>query len=104
MKKRQPKPRVDPWEAEPPPLPELSEDNKQRSLYRVPFPEAFGKERTEILLACRECNAASIYEMWDTPVDVARHGRDQTMKYGYARVSTDDQKADTTQINPGTTT
>jgi Zn finger protein HypA/HybF involved in hydrogenase expression len=50
---------------EPPPLPELTDDEKARSLYGVPFPEAFGKERVEILLTCRQCNAASTYEMWE---------------------------------------
>jgi hypothetical protein len=48
---------------EPPPLPELTDDEKARSLYLVPFPEGFGKERIEILLTCRQCSAASTYGM-----------------------------------------
>jgi hypothetical protein len=52
-------------ETEPPLLPELTDEERKRSLYLVPFREAFGKERVEILLTCRECEAQSTYEMWE---------------------------------------
>ena len=53
-----------PQDDDPPPLPELTDDEKARSLYGVPFGEAFGKERLEILLTCRTCGAASTIDMW----------------------------------------
>jgi hypothetical protein len=62
----------DPPHGEPPPLPELTDDEKARSLYGVPFPEAFGKERIEILLNCQTCGAPNTIGMWEFAVGSAR--------------------------------
>lgn len=50
---------------DPPPLPEVSDDDKARSLHHGPFGEAFGNPRIEILLCCRTCGNTTTYEMWD---------------------------------------
>jgi hypothetical protein len=49
----------------PPPLPELTDQEKRLGLYGVPFREAFGKEKLQVLLKCRKCGEINTHAMWE---------------------------------------
>jgi hypothetical protein len=50
---------------EPPPLPDLTDEEKRLGLYDVPFCEAFGKEKLQVLVMCRECGEINTHAMWE---------------------------------------